>query len=112
MKVSTKVRDIYDGYIKSLNDSKIKSRYQGKEEWYHSSIAGLCIRKHYFGTILNMRGSDKDVDTMRLFRLGDVVHGDIQEAVRRHAEQTGESIYIEKELFGVKFVPLLDKDIE
>ena len=99
MKVSTKIRDIYDGYIKSLNEVKIKSRYQGKEEWYHSSIAGLCIRKHYFGTVKKMRGSEKDVATMRLFRLGDVVHGDIQEAVRLHAEQTGESIYIEKELF-------------
>ena len=99
MEVSTKVRDIYDDYIKDLNEVKIKSRYQGMEDWYHSSIAGLCIRKHYFGTILNIKGSEKDVNTMRLFRLGDIVHSDIQEAVRLHAEQTGASIYIEKELF-------------
>jgi len=99
VKASTRVTDIYDGYIQDLNNVKVKSRYEGREEWYHSSLAGLCVRKHYFGSTMGMKGTSKDQGTMRLFRLGDLVHGDIQEAVRRHAEQTGASIYIEKELF-------------
>tara|TARA_R100000008_G_scaffold20046_1_gene10406 strand:- start:2040 stop:2759 length:720 start_codon:yes stop_codon:yes gene_type:complete len=98
------VKEIYDSYIKSINENKQKLRYTGLEEWLHSSSAGLCMRKHIFSldeTIILEEGFD--ADTLRLFRLGDIVHEDIQKAVQEWANQTGTPIYIEKELFIPEF---------
>jgi|TARA_R110000824_G_scaffold98780_5_gene235516 hypothetical protein len=97
------VKEIYDSFIKSINESK-QIRYTGLEEWLHSSSAGLCMRKHIFSqdkTIVLKEGFDSD--TLRLFRLGDIVHEDIQKAVQEWANSSGKSIYIEKELYIPEF---------
>jgi hypothetical protein len=96
--VTTKAIKIYDDYIEHLNQQK-SQRYVGKEEWFHSSSAGLCARKHYYSAIDKHPQSDKDADTMRLFRLGDVIHADIQDAVEWYAKENGARIFIEKELY-------------
>jgi len=46
------VQDIYDSFIKEENDKKVKGRYLGNESWYHSSVSGMCLRKHYFGSAM------------------------------------------------------------
>jgi len=94
----SKVTEIYNDYISLLNQQK-SSRYVGKQEWFHSSSAGLCARKHYFSAVEKVDGKDFDADTLRIFRLGDVVHTDIQNAVQWYASNNGARIYIEKELF-------------
>ena len=95
-----KVQDIYDSYIASLQANKTATRYKGKENWYHSSSSGLCIRKHYFASVLKVEPSDeKNVKTYRIFRLGDIVHEDIQTAVQQYALANGLPIFVEKELF-------------
>jgi|TARA_Y100000034_G_scaffold90461_1_gene108982 CRISPR/Cas system-associated exonuclease Cas4 (RecB family) len=95
-----KVQDIYDSYIESLQSDKFATRYSGKENWYHSSVAGMCIRKHYFASVLKVEQSDKkNPKTLRLFRLGDIVHHDIQTAVQQYALAKGLPLFIEKELF-------------
>ena len=66
--MTTKAIKIYDDYIEHLNKQK-SQRYVGKEEWFHSSSAGLCARKHYYSSIEKHPSSDKDVATMRLFIL-------------------------------------------
>jgi len=38
------------------------------------------------------------VNTMRLFRLGDLVHTDMQDALQRYSDKTGVEVYIEKEI--------------
>ena len=94
----SKVKQIYDDYIEHLNSVK-SQRYVGKEEWFHSSSAGLCARKHYYSSVVKHPSSKKDSNTMRLFRLGDIIHADIQEAVKWYAENNGNRIFIEKELY-------------
>jgi len=115
------VQDIYDSYIADLNHKKMSSRYAGQEQWFHSSGSGKCIRKHYLDTILQVPLEDRDPipkTTYRLFRLGDLMHEDIQTAVTLHAQQEGLPIYIEKELFledlmvrGFIDLAFVDKDI-
>jgi CRISPR/Cas system-associated exonuclease Cas4 (RecB family) len=94
----SKVTQIYDDYVAHLNAKK-SQRYDGKEEWFHSSSAGLCARKHYYSSVEKIKQAPKDVGTMRLFRLGDVIHSDIQDAVQWYASNNGSRIFIEKELY-------------
>lgn len=97
-KTNLSVQEIYDQYILDLNENKVKNRYLGNESWFHSSASGMCVRKHYFGSVLNSEEPSRDSNTYRLFRLGDIVHTDIQEAVSRFAQQHGLPIFIENEL--------------
>jgi len=92
------VVDLYDNYILGLRDKHFHKRYMGKEDWYHASGAGMCMRKHYFQSVAKVEGSDKDSNTMRLFRLGDLVHEDIQFACQEYARKNGSAIYVEKEI--------------
>ena len=96
--VISPVTQIYDDYVAHLNSSK-SSRYDGKEEWFHSSVAGLCARKHYFSSVEKIKSAPRDAGTLRLFRLGDIIHKDIQDAIQWYASNTGASIFIEKELY-------------
>ena len=100
------LRDIYDSYILNLNERKMDIRYRGEDRWFHSSQSGLCARKHYFHAIDREEPETPSADTLRLFRLGDVVHTDIQQSVEWWAKVNGEPIFIEKEIildaYGVK----------
>ena len=53
----SKLTEIYNDYISMLNHQKT-SRYVGKEEWFHSSSAGLCARKHYFSAVEKVDGKE------------------------------------------------------
>ena len=92
------VADLYDNYILDLRDKHFGKRYEGKESWYHASGAGLCMRKHHFQSVEKLEPTEKDSGTMRLFRLGDLVHGDIQFACQEFARKNGTAIYVEKEI--------------
>ena len=92
------VQDIYDSYIRDENDKKVKSRYLGNESWYHSSASGMCLRKHYFSSVVQPEEKPRETNTYRLFRLGEIVHTDIQEAVTLYAQQNGLPIFIENEI--------------
>ena len=90
--------EIYDNYLLNNNKLHQKKRYDGKEKWFHASSAGMCARKHYFQHIAGVRPKPVDSDTMRLFRIGDLIHNDIQDALRKYAEKNGSKIYIEREI--------------
>ncbi len=92
------VKEVYDNYILDKRDENFSNRYEGNEAWYHGSGTGLCMRKHYFQSVHQIPPTEKDSDTMRLFRLGDLVHGDIQTAVKLDAEKNGYEVYIEEEV--------------
>ena len=92
------LKEIYNKYLEKLNHHKVAVRYSDRS-WFHSSSAGLCARKHFFSSIQQMEGEPIDDNTRRLFRLGDLVHGDIQDAVRDYADAHGLPILIEKELY-------------
>jgi len=94
---------IYDDYILDLRDENFSKRYEGQDTWYHASGAGLCVRKHYYAQIEGLPSGDKDSNTMRLFRLGDLVHTDMQEALQRYADRNDYEVNIETEILIPKY---------
>tara|TARA_R100000781_G_scaffold2704_3_gene4252 strand:+ start:1202 stop:1930 length:729 start_codon:yes stop_codon:yes gene_type:complete len=92
------VQKVYDDWIRNKNDIHYKKRYEGNEEWFHASSSGMCMRKHYFQHVTGIKPEPFTDDTLRLFRLGDLVHGDIQEAVRDYADKNGAQVMMEKEI--------------
>ena len=90
--------EIYNKHLEKLNDKKVALRYSDRT-WFHSSSAGLCARKHFFSSIQQVEGTPIDDNTRRLFRLGDIVHEDIQNAVREYADENALPILIEKEIY-------------
>lgn len=89
---------IYDDHILTLRDKNFEARYEDNDSWYHASGAGLCMRKHYYAQVERLPSSDKDSNTMRLFRLGDLVHTDMQDALQIYADENNLEVYIEKEI--------------
>ena len=92
------IKKVYDDWIRNKNDAHYTKRYEGKEEWFHASASGMCMRKHYFQHVAGIKPPPFSDDTLRLFRLGDLVHEDIQSAVRDYADANGLPILIEKEI--------------
>jgi|TARA_R110002050_G_scaffold32070_3_gene82592 CRISPR/Cas system-associated exonuclease Cas4 (RecB family) len=89
---------IYNEHLMENNKTHFKKRYEGKEEWFHASASGMCMRKHYFQHIAKVKPKPIKEDTMRLFRIGDLIHEDIQDALRQYAERNGSQVYIEREI--------------
>jgi hypothetical protein len=71
----------YNKYLKQINNDKISKRYKGKEHYFHASSAGLCIRKHYFGSIEKIKPTPPEGVSLTRLRLGDLVHEDIQSSL-------------------------------
>lgn len=92
------IQKIYDDWLRKGNDLHYKKRYEGNEQWFHGSASGMCMRKHYFQHIANVKPNPVDDNTLRLFRLGDLVHNDIQEALVDYASLNGSQIMIEREI--------------
>ena len=88
------IEKIYKNWLKKKNTLHFKNRYQGHEKWFHASSSGMCMRKHYFQHVAGVEPTPVNDDTLRLFRLGDLVHGDIQEALMEHARLNGSKILI------------------
>ena len=76
------IKDIYAGYLKKLNEENRINRYEDKESWFHASSSGMCMRKIYYNSVEQVEASPIDDNTLRLFRLGDLVHNDIQAALQ------------------------------
>lgn len=77
--------EIYDLYLKQLEEENFKERYLGKEGYFHASMAGGCLKKLAYG----LSGADVQVlpaVTQRLLTLGNIVHRDIQDSLRWYAK--------------------------
>ena len=79
--------DMYTDYLHDVNKQKIDGRYKGHEEWFHASGAGLCIRKHRFAHIDMVESAPKSDKSMRLLRLGELVHDDFEKAVHHFVDK-------------------------
>ena len=90
--------DVYDKYIDDKRKQNEEVRYKEHKEWFHASGCGTCVRIHYFANLDNAPRNPKSKDVLRLFRLGDIVHNDIQAAVSEYAEKNDIKVYIEKEI--------------
>jgi len=92
------VINVYDEYINKKNRKLEEERYDDYKDWFHASGSGSCARKHYFRNVEKFKGNPKSLGTMRLFRLGNIVHEDIQAAVSEFAIDNKTTIYIEHEI--------------
>ena len=92
------LKDIYNQYLLSKNEHHTAVRYKDKS-WYHSSAAGLCARKHFFSSVSQVEGTPVDEKTQRIFRLGNLVHEDIQDALTWYSQIHGLPLLIEKEIY-------------
>ena len=77
---SVNIQAIYDSYIAEQNKLNRDNRYKGKEEYYHASSAGGCLRKLYFESILVSESTnDPSKESYRKMRLGTVFHSEMED---------------------------------
>ena len=84
---------IYDDYLNDLQDKRSKEVYVGHEDKYNASSAGQCFKKHWYKTN-KYEGTPIDQRTNRLFRLGTLVHEDIQLAIIKYKEEKNKDLTI------------------
>tara|TARA_Y100000401_G_scaffold117418_2_gene126133 strand:- start:1697 stop:1957 length:261 start_codon:yes stop_codon:yes gene_type:complete len=79
------IKDVYERYLLRKRE---ESRQQADENrpkdkpYYRVSSAGMCARKIYYETIMRLEPTEEiNAKTRRVFRLGDLVHLDIQKAL-------------------------------
>ena len=59
---------------------------------YRASSSGMCARKIYYETIEKAKPTEKiNEKTMRIFRIGDLIHEDIQAAIIKSFEKSDQS---------------------
>ena len=92
------LKEIYSLYLEHKNDHHTAVRYRDKS-WFHSSSAGLCARKHFYSSVEQVEGTPVNENTQRIFRLGNLVHEDIQSALTWYAQENGLPLLIEKEIY-------------
>ena len=91
------IESIYNEFIKSQSDNKRKEileKFPKDGISYRASSSGMCSRKIYYESVLRLEPTEQiDDKTMRIFRLGNLVHEDIQQALndvvkRKEAKET------------------------
>ena len=74
--------DLYHDYLLHLNEENRLNRYEGNEDWYHASGAGLCSRKLYFESVEKAKPTNApNKKSMRIMGLGTVMHREIQDSL-------------------------------
>ena len=77
-----KIGQVYAQYLTAENEKNVQERYVGKEHYYHASGAGKCSRQLYFQSVEKVKPTNLPNSTsMRVMRLGTVVHQDIQNSL-------------------------------
>ena len=91
------IQIIYNEFIKSQSDNKrqeMLDKYPKDGISYRASSSGMCSRKLYYESVMRLEPTEQIEDkVMRVFRLGDLVHTDIQNALveaikRKEAKET------------------------
>ena len=79
------ITSIYNDFIKSqseINRKEMLEKYPKQGISYRASSSGMCSRKLYYQSVLRLEPTEQIEDkVMRVFRLGDLVHTDIQNAL-------------------------------
>jgi len=84
------IEKIIEDYIFDLRDKN--DDQQGHTNYtYRASSSGMCMRKNFYSSMTEVEETNKpDRRTYRLFRLGDQVHSDIQEAFEQAVNKNKE----------------------
>ena len=93
--------EIYDSWLRKKNIEE--SDKHGKSGMFYASSTGGCIKKTLY-TQQATQGSEFNSKTLRVFRLGELVHEDIQRAVLETAKETDTfKVWIEKAFVNKKY---------
>ena len=100
------VEQIYHDYLLSQSKNHIK-KYKDFKGWYSASSAGSCFIKQH----LRAKGTDEkpmDERTMRVLRLGTIVHSDIEKALDEGSKNLDKSLV---KLYSEKRITLPDLNV-
>ena len=85
MKSPIDIENIYRKYTDSISETsreEMKAKLSYDKTYYRASSSGMCLRKLYYESVLKLEPSEVYADkTMRIFRLGDLIHKDLQDAM-------------------------------
>ena len=109
MKHPIDIQSTYHDHLIEINQIRREEINKAKpsEPHYRPSSAGMCSRKIYYETVLRLEPTAVDQRVQRLFRLGDLIHQDIQNAFKKIERNDSyfsiyniyiNNIYIEKEI--------------
>ena len=110
MKHPIDIQSTYHDHLIEINKATRAAldKIKPTEPYYRPSSAGMCSRKIYYETILRIEPTEVvDKRVQRLFRLGDLIHRDIQDAFKKIEKSDSyfsiyniyiNNIYIEKEI--------------
>ena len=86
MKHPIDIQSTYHDYLLEINKIRREEINQAKpsEPHYRPSSSGMCSRKIYYETVLRIEPTEVvEKRVQRLFRLGDLIHQDDQEAFKK-----------------------------
>ena len=97
--------EIYKSWLEHNQDINTRRRYLGKEKYFQASSAGSCFKKQLFKYQNIPSEKDFDDKTMRVFRLGTILHDDFEQAIKHHmlnniSSQQRYIIFLEKEVIN------------
>jgi len=75
------IMGIYDDMVIKSNKDYRKNNPKTDTK-YRASSGGMCSRKIYFEAILKAKGTTPDVKSLRIMRLGTIVHEEIQSQIK------------------------------
>ena len=85
MKSPIDIESIYREYTDSISETsrvEMKAKLDYDKTYYRASSSGTCLRKLYYESVLKLEPSEVYANkTMRIFRLGDLIHTDLQNAM-------------------------------
>ena len=74
------IEGIYNTYLKQLD-----ALWERGENVFHASTAGSCYRKQLYA-YYDFKSDPKDDKSLRLLRLGTIVHKDVEEALIKYED--------------------------
>ena len=90
----------YNSFLLKEQDNH-KEKYKEFEGWFSASTAGSCFRKQYFN-VNGYEGTPPDEKSLRLMRLGTLVHKDIADAFETYREdiesKPGVELFVERQV--------------
>ena len=81
---TNKLISYYNSFLLKEQDNH-REKYKEFEGWFSASTAGSCYKKQYFN-VNGYDGTYPDEKSMRLMRLGTIVHKDIADAFENYRE--------------------------
>jgi len=99
---------VYQDYLRKINREHRKAREKDGLV-FHASTAGSCFRKQLY-TLFDFKPSEFDDRTLRVLRMGTIVHSDIEKALREYILKEHEVLFIEHsiEITSLNVVGTLD----